>query len=64
MKKTKSRRLIFIVAIFVLIISYVVFSLYTKNKNKKSEIEKDLPYNFENLSLPEVTDFSDILTNY
>ena len=64
MRKTKSRRVIFIIAIFVLILSYVVFSLYTKNKNKKLETEKDLPYNFENLSLPEVRDFSDILTNY
>ena len=64
MKKTKSIRVIFIIAIFVLILSYIVFSLYTKNKNKKLETEKDLPYNFENLSLPAVTDFSDILTNY
>ena len=28
------------------------------------EIEKSLPYNFENFTIPEVTDFSDILTKY
>ena len=64
MKKTKSRKVIFTISIFVLILSYFLFSLYTKNRNKKLEIEKSLPYNFENFTIPEVTDFSDILTNY
>ena len=64
MKKTKSRKVIFTISIFVLILSYFLFSLYTKNRNKKLEIEKSLSYNFENFTIPEVTDFSDILTNY
>ena len=63
MKKTKSRKFVVLLSIFVLVFASFIF-FYTKNRNKKIEIEKKMPYNFESLSLLEVTDFSDFLTNY
>lgn len=63
MKKTKSRKFVVLVSIFVLVFASLIF-FYIKNKNKKLEIEKNMPYNFENINPSEVTDFSDFLTNY
>ncbi|MFT4445255.1 D-alanyl-D-alanine carboxypeptidase family protein [Parvimonas sp. G1967] len=63
MKKTKSRKFVVLLSIFVLIFALLIF-FYIKNKNKKLETEKNMPYNFENINPSEATDFSDFLTNY
>lgn len=63
MKKTKSRKIVVLISIFVLIFALLIF-FYIKNKNKKLETEKNMPYNFENITSSEITDFSDFLTNY
>lgn len=63
MKKTKSRKFVVLISIFVLIFASLIF-FYFKNKNKKLKTEKNMPYNFENITSSEITDFSDFLTNY
>ncbi len=63
MKKTKSRKFVVLLSIFVLVFALLIF-FYIKNKNKKLETEKNMPYNFENINPSEATDFSDFLTNY
>ena len=63
MKKVKNRKVIIILSIFIIIVTSIIF-FYVQNKNKRLENEKKMPYNFENISIPEVSDFSESLTNY
>ena len=63
MKKVKNGKVIIILSIFIITVTSVIF-FYVQNKNKRLENEKKMPYNFENISIPEVSDFSESLTNY